>query len=225
VDLSVITTEAAQAEFQSQRESFLRQLGDLVFLEDFGHPETAFYIFADGVEGELNFGSEGRLDRIHSGPFHSLVDKKKLLVGAVFSETEADPNEQKEKLRAAIYGFWHELSHFITAMGRDKLWWARGQLDALRSICVNLVRLHYNFFDGDAGEEPYFKIEYEVPVQLLEALKTTFCPVEKRAMLESARVIVHFFTRIAPSLAQEHGIPYPQSLEKVMLERMEKLSA
>lgn len=225
VDLCVITTQAGHEEFCSQREAFLRQLGDLVFLEDFGHTDTAFYIFADGVEGELNFGSEDQLDRIHSGSFHILLDKKNILEGAVFSEEQADPGKQREKLRAAIFDFWHELSHFITAMGRDRLWWARGQLDALRAICVNLVRLHHDFLDGDVGEEPYFKIEYAMPVHLLDELKETFCPLEKQAMLESARVIIQFYTQLAPSLAQTHGIPYPQRLEKVILERMEGLAA
>jgi predicted nucleotidyltransferase len=224
IDVCLITTDEAYEKFFSEREAFLRLLGELLFLEDFEIPDIAFFIFADGTEGELYFGSESHLDRIHSGPFRILLDKKNILEGAVFSDHEPDPSHQIEELRRNIYWFWHELSHFITATGRGHLWWARGQLDELRSICVNLARLRNNFSDGDVGEEPYFKIEYAMPVEPLSALQKTFCPIEKTAMLQSAQVIVQFFQDMAPSLAQTHGLAYPTRLEEVMRKRLEKLT-
>jgi len=224
IDVCVITDENAYEDFFNKRESFLRSLGELVFLEDFGIPNIAFFIFEDGTEGELYFGSESRLAHIHSGPFRVLLDKKNILAEAVFPDDKTDPSHQTEELRHNIFRFWHEMSHFITAMGRGKLWWARGQLDELRAICVNLVRLQNNFSDEGVGEEPYFKIEYAIDVEKLSALETTFCPMEKNAMLQSARVIVRFYMQVAPSLSKTYGIPYPRALETVMLERLEKLS-
>jgi predicted nucleotidyltransferase len=223
VDLCVITTDESFEEFFNQREAFLRLLGDLVFLEDFGTPNTAFYIFADDTEGELNFGSESRLDQIHSGPFKILLDKQNILSEAIFPPFEPPDTEQIQKLRGQIYGFWHELSHFITAMGRNQLWWARGQLEALRSKCVNLARLKHNFLDPDIGEEAYFKIENAMPVEQLSALRETFCPMEKGAMLNVVMVIVHFYQELAPSLARQHEIDYPQVLERVMMDRLKAL--
>src|SRR5687767_14838071 len=108
VDLCVITTEQSLEEFVQEREVFLRSLGDLVFLEDFGHRYTAFYIYADDTEGELNFFSEAQLGDIHSGPFRILLDKKHLLEGAEFSEQVPASSEQIEKLRSQVQGFWHE---------------------------------------------------------------------------------------------------------------------
>ncbi len=224
IDVCVITDENAYEDFFNKRESFLRSLGELVFLEDFGIPNIAFFIFEDGTEGELYFGSESHLAHIHSGPFRVLLDKKNILAEAVFPDDKTDPSHQTEELRHNIFRFWHEMSHFITAMGRGKLWWARGQLDELRAICVNLVRLQNNFSDEGVGEEPYFKIEYAIDVEKLSALETTFCPMEKNAMLQSARVIVRFYMQVAPSLSKTYGIPYPRALETVMLERLEKLS-
>lgn len=224
LDLCVITKDDSFAEFYDQRESFLRSLGDLVFLEDFGTPNIALYIFADGTEGELNFGSEGHLDQIHSGSFHSLVDKKNILAGAVFPERAPDEAKQAEKLSENIFVFWHELSHFITAIGRGHLWWAHGQLDALRSICVNLMRLENNFSDEGVGNEPYFKLEYALSVEKLAPLQSTFCPLDKRAMLQSVQWIVSVYLQTAKSLAESHGIAYPHKLERVMLERLAKLS-
>jgi len=223
VDLCVITTEAASEDFSEGREAFLRQFGDLVFLEDFDIPNIAFYIFADDTEGELNIGSESRLDQIHSGPFRTLVDKKNLLAGVIFPEDEPVLSKQLEKLRRFMDVFWHELSHFITAIQRNQIWWAQGQLEALRGICVNLMRLHHNFLDGEAGEEPYFKIEKAMPVDPLAPLKETFCPLEKCSMLQAGLTIVEVYRNIAPAFAEQHGLRYPDDLERVMMDRLEKL--
>lgn len=223
VDLSVITTDPGFEEFFKEREAFLRSLGELVFLEDFDVPNIAFYIYADDTEGELNFGREGQLEQIHAGPFRTLLDKKNLLEGAEFPEHVPASSAQLEKLRSQIQGFWHELSHFVTAMRRDQIWWAQGQLEALRSVCINLARLRHNLFDGETGEEPYFKIEKAMPVEQLAVLEETFCRLEKEEILEAALTIVRFYLEIAPPLAQLHGIPYSHELERVMLNRLQKL--
>ena len=223
VDLCVITTDASFDEFLKEREMFLRALGELVFLEDFDTPSTAFYIYADGTEGELNFGREGKLENIHAGTFRILLDKKNLLEGVEFPEHVPSSSDQLEKLRSQIQGFWHELSHFITAMGRSQIWWAQGQIEALRGICVNLARLQHNFLDADVGEEPYFKIEKVMPVDQLSALKETFGPLENKEMLKAGLSLVSFYLDIAPSLAQTHGIQYSHGLERVMLDRLQKL--
>jgi predicted nucleotidyltransferase len=224
VDVCLITTQESYEEFVRHRQDFLGQLGDLVFLEDFEIPDIAFYIYADGTEGELNFVSEGQLDRIHSGAFRILVDKKNILAGAVFPESESVPSEQTEKLRRLIYWFWHDLSHFVTAMGRGQLWWAQGQLEVIRSICVALARLENDFTDQEVEEEVYSKIENVMPVERLFILKETICPIEKGPLLRSAHIIVKFYKDLAVPLAQKYGIPYPHALERVMIERLEKLT-
>ena len=223
VDLCVITTDEAFEGFRKDREAFLRSFGDLVFLEDFGNPNCAFYIYADDTEGELNFGSEGQPGEIHSGPFQTLLDKKGFLEGAEFPEGVPASSEQIEKLRSQVQGFWHELSHFIKAMQRNQLWWAQGQLEALRSISVNLARLQYNILDADAGDEAYFKIENIMPVEQLAPLKETFGPMKKAELLKRVLAIVRFYLDIAPPLAQKHGVKYSHDLERVMLDRLQKL--
>jgi hypothetical protein len=192
-------------------------------LEDFGRPRTAFYIFADNTEGELYFGNESQLEQILNGPFKVLVDKKNLLEGAAFSEPAPALSEQIEKLRGEIQRFWHEVSHFITAIGRRQLWWAQGQLEALRSICVNLARLQHNILDGEAGEEPYFKLERVLPVEQLSSLRETFCPMDKEAIFNAALSVIQFYQEIVPPLAQFHEIQYPEKLERVMMDRLQKL--
>lgn len=224
LDLSVITTDIAFQDFVADREAFLRRLGELVFLEDFELQNIVFFIFSDDTEGELYFGSQSRLDHIQSGPYRVLVDKQAILAGAAFPEQEPAQAEQIETLRRQIYWFWHELSHFTTAMARGQRWWAHGQLEALRGGCVNLARLRHNFSDPDIGSEPFFKVERALPVEHLAPLEATYCPLELDAMLQAALVIVGFYRELAVPLAHAHGIAYPAGLEHVMLSRLRKIS-
>ena len=223
LDLYLIATDEAHEEFYAGREAFMALLGEPLFIEDFDIPNIVFYMLADGTEGELGLGRESEFTHIHSGPYQVLLDKKNLLAGVVFPGHEADPAGQTEMLRRLVYWFWHELSHFITALGRNQLWWAHGQLDVLRHYCVKLARLRNDFFDAEAGDEGYFKVEKAIPVAQLASLQATFCPMEKEAMLHAAFIIVNYYQELATELAQRHGITYPEKLEHLMLARLEKL--
>ncbi len=105
LDVCVITTDQAFEDFSNERGTFLRALGDLVFLESFGNPDTSFFIYTDDTEGELNFASESRLHQIHSGTFITLVDKKNILADAVFPPFEPPSSGQLEKLRGPHFRF------------------------------------------------------------------------------------------------------------------------
>jgi len=223
LDLYLITTDEAYKDFIADHSAFIRQLGEPLFMENFDLREVLFLIFPDGSEVEISFGRASHLSQIFNEPYRVLLDKKNVTSGVLPRERETNQEEQTEKLRRLIYWFWHELSHFITALARRQLWWAHGQLGALRLSCINLVRLRNDFSDQDVGEEGYFKIEKAIPVEQLSALRDTYCAMEEAAMLESAGVIVRSFRDLATNLAKEHGIAYPDRLDKVMVERLEKL--
>jgi predicted nucleotidyltransferase len=220
LDLGLITTDEAYEDLNASREAFLRLLGELVFLEDFNLPNIVFFIFSDGTEGELSLGRESQFNHNHGGPYRVLLDKKNILAGAVFPRDHPAQAEQTEILRRLVYWFWHDLSHFITTMGRGQLWWAHGQLEELRRYCVNLARLRQNF---SVEADDYEKVEQAVPVEQLSPLQVTFCPLEQGAMLQAALVIVRFYQELAPPLAQAQGITYPADLERVMSDRLEQL--
>jgi predicted nucleotidyltransferase len=223
IDLCLITTDADYEHFFGAREAFLRTLGELVFLENFGLPNIEFFIFRDDTEGELWFGSRSHLDHIQSGPYRVLLDKQGILTGADFPPREPAQVEQIETLRRLVVWFWHDLSHFITALGRGQLYWAHGQLEALRLYCMNLARLRQNFFDADGGSEGYFKLEQAVPTEQLAPLDATYCPLEPEAMLRAVLIVVRYYQDLAPPLATARGIAYPVDLERVMLDRLERL--
>jgi predicted nucleotidyltransferase len=224
IDLCVITTDEAFDAFVADREAFVRQLGQVLFLEDFDLPRIAFAILSNGAEVELNFAREGALEQVHCGPFQVLLDERAILAGRVFPDDNVDELEQRETLRRLIAWFWHELSHFITAMGRGQLWWAYGQLEALRRHCVALARLRHDFSAWAGGDEPYFKVEHELPDQALAPLLSTCAPRERQAMLDAAHAIVAVFRELARPLAEAHVIGYPAALDGVMTKRLEALT-
>lgn len=221
LDLGLITTDEAYEEFLEEYDTFIDLLGETVLLEDFDLPNNFFFILADGTEGELAIGCKSHFKHIQLGPYKVLLDKKGLLKKAVFSGELPSEDEQTETLRRLIYWFWHDLSHFITAIGRGQLWWAVGQLEMLRLQCVNLLRLQHDF---TVAAEDYEKIEKAITIEQLSPLQATFCPMERDPMLQAALTIVRFYEEQAPSLAEAHGISYPEGLARVMTARLEKLS-
>jgi predicted nucleotidyltransferase len=220
LDLGLITTDEAYEDFVAGREAFIRLLGEPLLVEDFDLPNVVFFIFPDGSEVELALGRESQFNHNHGGPYRVLLDKKNLLAGAVFPRYQPAQAEQIETLRRLVYWFWHDLSHFIAAMGRGQLWWAYGQLEELRRYCVNLARLRHDF---SVEVEGYAKVEQAIPVEHLSSLQVTCCPLEPGAKLQAALVIAHLYQELAPLLARTHGITYPVELERVMSDRLEKL--
>lgn len=138
-----------------------------------------------------------------------------------FPRPEVDPDEQIETLRRQIFWFWHDLSHFIAAIGRGQLWWGYGQLEILRRSCVVLARLRQNF---SAEPDAYDKVDLAVAADQLSALRSTFVPMEHDRMLEAALAILGFYRELAPPLARRHGLRYPIELEGLLRDRLDELS-
>ncbi len=221
VDICVIAKDDAYEALIGDRSAFVGRLGTPLFLEDFGFAGLVFFILADGTEGELFFGSEGRLEELEPGPrFRTLFDPGGILEGVSFAEERADPSGQHEVLRQILTWFWHELSHFIGAIGRGELWWAAGQLESLRGHCVNLVRIEHGAF---AGEEPYEKLDRTIDHAALSSIAETFVPMERGALLRAARELVRFYMERAPGVAEANGATYPLDLEELMVKRLDDL--
>ncbi len=222
LDLALIINDDFFVEFTDAKTSFVRSLGDPVFLEDFDLPYHLFFIFPDDSEGEIVFGQESHFHHIFRGPYQILLDKKQIVTNTIFVGNDPTHAEQIEKLRRLIVWFWHELSHFITAIARRQLWWAFGQVEELRRHCIDLAHLHSDFSSGWDG---YFKVEQDISAEQLAALQATICPIAEAEMLNAAFAALRYYQQVAPHLAQTYGIPYPADLEGVMLKRLEKLNA
>jgi predicted nucleotidyltransferase len=221
VDLCLIARDDAFDDVVSARTSLIERLGEPVFVEDWGTNDVVSFVLADGTEGEIFVGREGALDELRPGRYRTLFDRDGILKGVTFDRERADPGELEDVLRRTLSWFWHELSHFVKAIGRDQLWWAAGQLDALRDHCVNLVRIEQG---AEAGDEPYWKLDDDVRVAALEPLESTFVPMEREALLAAGHILVSFFRERAPRVAGAYGLPYPEKLDRVMVKRLDDLA-
>jgi predicted nucleotidyltransferase len=221
VDLCAITTDDGLESVIRGREALIRRIGEPLFIEDFGLDRTVFFILADGTDCELFFEREGAVERLEVGPFQPLVDKRGILAGAEFRFSPPDPGEQREQLREIVTWFWHDLSHFVAAVSRRDLWWAYGQLEALRRYCINLVRIRHGVA---AQEEAYEKLSKQVPVSELGELEFTFCAMEREAMLQACLRVVGFFRAHAPGIAEADGVTYPTELARIKSARLEELA-
>ena len=222
IDLCFIVADGAYPDVISGREAFVRQIGDPLFVEDFGNEHMAFAILADGTDLELHFFRAGDLRSITSGPHRVLLDEDGILTGIEFPVPEVDPATQVGSLRQILFWFWHDLAHFTAAIGRDQLWWAAGQLEQLRHYCVNLVRID----QGGAPEgEPYWKLDAEISTKPLDALRSTFCPMDRGDLLRAGRDVVAFFRERAPGVARSHGLTYPWELDRLVSGHLDDLGA
>ena len=80
--------------------------------------------------------SEGDLSI--EGPYRVLFDRTGVVERAVpATEDRVDSDE----IQRRIVWFWHDVEHLVTALGRGQTWWAFGQLDVLRGVCLDLARI------------------------------------------------------------------------------------
>jgi predicted nucleotidyltransferase len=220
LDLGLIISDAAYDEFWHERQTFLRLLGEPIFLEDYSEQgiDLVFLFLGDGAEIELALGRESQFQHIHGGPHRVLLDKKDILAGVSFPLHQADRAAQVELLRSLITWFWHDLCHhFITPMARGQLWSAHGGQEDLRRACVNLARLRADFARGADG---YEKVEQALPLAELAPLRATCCPLEPEALLQAALGAVHFYREVALPLAAAYGVPYPAALDRLLQDRL-----
>jgi predicted nucleotidyltransferase len=219
VDLCVVAADAAADEVFADRTAIAGSLGTPLFVEDWGdrNPEV-FVILDDGTDAELFFTSESRLHDMEVGPIRPVLDRTGLLSALDLPIRDHGADDRVGELRELLAWFWHDVSHFIKAIHRGQLWWARGEIEALRAYCVNVVRIEQGV---ESSDEPYFKIDVEVSTESLEPLRSTFVPMDTEAMVRGAMELVVFFGSHGRAAADASGIPYPGELEGVMRRRLE----
>ena len=221
VDITVVVGDDALDDVRAGKEAFVRSIGNSLFVEDFGMAHMAFAIFDDGSELELHFHRLADLDTIPAGPHRVLLDPHDVLAGRVFPAAAPDAGTRSRQLREVLMWFWHDLGHFTTAIARDQLWWAAGQLEQLRNSCVNLVRLEQG---GEAEEEPYWKLDGELATGPLEPLRSTFVPIERAALVGAGREVLTFFRTHGRAAALVNDLPYPAELDALVGGRLDELT-
>lgn len=221
VDLCVVATDEAIDEVFADRAALIERLGTPLFLEDWGDDvREVFVILPDGLDVEMFVVAERQLRDLEVGPFLTLLDRAGILTNLQLPPPSPLEGDLGAELRRILAWFWHEVSHVIKALGREELWWAAGEVEALRGHCVNLIRIEQGL---EAGDEPYFKIDAETSTVALEPLRSTFAPMDRAALAQAASQLVAFFGLRGRPLAAAHGLEYPSELDHVMRKRLEAL--
>jgi predicted nucleotidyltransferase len=214
VDLCVVATDEAVNEVFADRAAIAARLGTPLFAEDWGdrNPEV-FVILDDGTDVELVFTRESRVQELEVGPIRPVLDRSGILNDLALPLREPAAEDLAGELRGLLAWFWHEVSHFIKAVGRGQLWWAAGEVEALRAHCVNVARIEQGVASSN---EPYFKVDVEASTEPLQPLRSTFVPVDAGAMVRAATDLLTFFGTHGRAAAGAYGISYPSELEDVM---------
>jgi len=176
-------------------------------------------IFADGTALELIIDRESELT--FEGPHRVLVDK------AGVSERAAgrpgptpESSDVPEQVRQRIQGFWHDVDHLVTALGRGNTWWAFGQLDELRRMVLNLARLEIGL---EPDDEAYWKVDGTLEPDRLAALQATAASLDLGPMRDAGLALIDLYREVASTLAARHGIEYPTELDRLLSDRLRGL--
>ena len=183
LDIGLITTDAAHDDVIAHLGELVRAVGEPLFCEDFGDHSNLHVIYADGAALELFVAAEWELSI--DGPHRVLFDKTGVVERALGRPgNKPDPDAAQEDVRRLVVWFWHDVEHIVTAIGRGQTWWAYGQLDELRRICLNLARLS----EGGAVEpsEAYWKVDEAVSAKRLATMEDTVSSLEAGQMLDAA---------------------------------------
>lgn len=221
LDLYIITSDEGYQAFFDGRASFLRQIGQPVYLEDFDGFgfDMVIFILEDGVKGELALARASHFLHIHGGPHRTLVDKTGILEGVSFPLRRIPEPEQRRRLERLLGSFWRNFDLFTGALGRNRPLTAAAYFEAVRHDLLAVCRLSVDF--ADEGDHP--PPEQVLPEALAAACSRTFFPLERGAMIAAAREATRLFRRVAGPLAEAQGIPYPAALERVVLRQFRAL--
>lgn len=221
VDIGLVTTDDAHPEVVASAPELVASLGEPLFLESFDDPAHLHAILADGVELELMVQREAELEL--DRPHRVLVDKLGSMTARRSGHTKAEAAEasQGAELRRLIQWFWHDLGHVVTALAREQPWWAHGQLEELRGVCLDLARLGAGV-PLEPGE-PYWKVDGAVQTDVLDRLADTVVPLDLARMRTAALDLITLYRQLARPLAAQYGVPYPDELDTLLTGRLEAL--
>jgi len=215
LDIGLVITDVAYEHVLARPDELVRAIGESLLLEDFGNPANLHVILSDGADLELIIHREGELTL--ERPYRVLLDK-----GGVEDRARERPPPpsrpaDSEQTRQLVHGFWRDVGHVITALGRGNILWAHGQLEELRSTCIALARLEAGV---EADDEPYWKVDEALPGDRLAALRATVAPPEIGSMRDAALALLELYRQLAGAVAAEHGIAYPAELDRLMSARL-----
>jgi predicted nucleotidyltransferase len=218
LDVGLVIADAFYDDVLAHSDELVHKIGQPLLNEDFGNPANLHLILADGVELELILTRAS--DLMLELPYRVLVDKDGVEAQARARHAPPGPGVESTHVRQVVIGFWHDVGHLVTALGRGNTWWAYGQLDELRRMCLNLARMEAGVPPED---EAYWKVDDAVPADRLASLRATLAPPEIGPMTAAASAVLDLYRELAVPLADRHRVPYPAALDRLVSGRLSGL--
>jgi hypothetical protein len=217
LDLHIVTRDDAHASFLEDRQAFARHLGEPLLVEGFDLPDVLFVIYADGTELELTVTPVGELRVV--GPHEVLLDRTGSVAQTVASRQQSTSSHdvRPADLQRRLDAFWHDVSHFATALARGQLVWAYGQLDDLRRLCLDLACV---LAEPPVEAEGYWKADASVDPQVLQELTATMRGPAREELFAAGQGVLALYRRLAAQAVERHGAVYPERLDRLISARL-----
>jgi hypothetical protein len=220
LDVGLVADDRAYDDVLADASGLIASLGTPLFLSDFGRRGRLHAILANGGDIELIIDRDSELEL--EEPYRVLFDRGGVVERALRRPAAPASSIDRDDLRRRIDGFWHDVGHLVTALGRGQTWWAYGQLDELRRMCLDLARLEAGVSPED---EAYWKVDEALPPERLDALRATVAEPQIGAMLTATSAVLERYRELARSLGMRHGVPYPTELDRLLSDRLRTVTA
>ena len=225
VDLMLVAADSAYEALFEDRWRIMGRLGELVLADDFDGfgRDMLLYLYADGVDGEVDLHRRSTVSWAHPSRLFPLVDKD-----AVAADVRAWPTpERAERARRISHifnRFWRHVWLGAGALGRSRSLTAHYYLEGARVCCINLMRLRHDIslpwaFSG------YDKAEHVLTEVEQAALAATFVPLEQSALTAGLVALLHLFEPLAAELAAREKLTRPTGLAAVARGRLDHVVA
>lgn len=225
VDLLLVSMEGAYDRFFEGRWQFMAKLGELVLSEDFDGfgRDMLLYLYADGVDGEVDLHHRHRVSWADPSALVAVVDKDNV-AGDIAPWPTPAAGDRRRRIERLLRRFWRHVWLGSGAVARGQLFTAHAYLDDARVCCVNLARLRDDLL-SPWSLSGYDKAEEILTPAEQAALAPTFGALEPRGLVKGLAALVGFFEPLARELATRHELTAPTGLAEVVRGRLDEVAA
>ncbi len=219
VDLIVVAGDGGYDALFADRWEIMASLGELVLAEDFDGfgRDMLLYLYADGVDGEVDLHHRRTVSWFQPSGLVTLVDKDHVAADVAPWPTPARSDRERLIARLLVH-FWRQVWLGTGALARGRLLTRHGYLEAVR-LCANLARLRADLTSPWAVSG-LDKIEDALSTSEQQALGRTIVPLDERALKTGFTALVAFFELLAQELASRHDLRDPIELAAAVKQRL-----
>ncbi|MEO6579317.1 MAG: nucleotidyltransferase domain-containing protein [Candidatus Limnocylindria bacterium] len=216
LDLGLVPAVGFEDALVADARRIVEAIGTPLIVAVFDDPRNLHVTLESGADLELIIHRAEELDTGSS--YRVLFDRDGVVEGATWDRVATGaPEVEAADVARRLEVFWHDVGHLGTALARGERWWAYGQLDEVRRLCIGLLRIEAGLAPED---EAYWKLDGDLSAHRLTELEGTVVAPEIGPMRDAAVALLELYRSVGRSLADRYGVPYPDALDRVMTDRL-----